>query len=83
MIGSGQTSGTHAKNLVVVAYHVPVQHFQFLFLKLPSNLYASPINFFTDIYRLSIDLRPCQHDNGYMDGRSQIKVNVILSSYVR
>jgi len=22
-----------------------------------------------------IDLRPCQHDNGYMDGRSQIKVH--------
>ena len=21
------------------------------------------------------DLRPCQHDNGYMDGRSQIKVH--------
>jgi len=21
-----------------------------------------------------IDLRPCQHDDGYMDGRSQIKV---------
>ena len=24
---------------------------------------------------LMIDLRPCQHDNGYMDGRSQIKVH--------
>ena len=23
-----------------------------------------------------IDLRPCQHDNGYMDGRSQIKVHI-------
>jgi len=22
-----------------------------------------------------IDLRPCQHDNGYMDGRSQIEVH--------
>jgi len=22
-----------------------------------------------------IDLRPCQHDNGYMNGRSQIKVH--------
>ena len=22
-----------------------------------------------------IDLRPCEHDNGYMDGRSQIKVH--------
>jgi len=22
-----------------------------------------------------IDLRPCQHDDGYMDGRSQIKVH--------
>jgi len=22
-----------------------------------------------------IDLRPCQHDNGYMDGQSQIKVH--------
>jgi len=22
-----------------------------------------------------IDLRPCQNDNGYMDGRSQIKVH--------
>ena len=21
------------------------------------------------------DLRPCQHDNGYLDGRSQIKVH--------
>jgi len=24
---------------------------------------------------LLIDLRPCQHDDGYMDGRSQIKVH--------
>jgi len=23
-----------------------------------------------------IDLRPCQHDNGYVDGRSQIKVDI-------
>jgi len=23
-----------------------------------------------------IDLRPCQHDNGYMDGQSQIKVHI-------
>jgi len=23
-----------------------------------------------------IDLRPCQHDNGYVDGRSQIKLQV-------
>jgi hypothetical protein len=22
------------------------------------------------------DLRPCQHDNGYLDGQSQIKVHI-------
>ena len=27
-----------------------------------------------DLERL-IDLRPCQHNNGHMDGRSQIKVH--------
>jgi len=27
-----------------------------------------------------IELRPCQHDNGYMDGRSQIKVHTHSST---
>ena len=29
-----------------------------------------------------IDLRPCQHDNGYMDGRSQIKVHTNERTHV-
>jgi len=28
------------------------------------------------------DLRPCQHDNGYMDGRSQIKVHTAERTHI-
>jgi len=31
--------------------------------------------YLTNSTAILIDFRPCQHDNGYMDGRSQIKVH--------
>jgi len=56
-----------------VTHHVT--HYPSPMSRSVTHLWPPGARRYTSLTDWSIDLRPCLHDNGYMDGRSQIKVH--------